>query len=833
MGFSNLSGNAKDAWVAPAFAEMLDAELNVEDSVQSVPSELVRDASVDLSPPSAGGYSAATLERLRRRLHADYIISGSYLVSSPADNAPLRLDIALQDSHTGRMVAAISRQSDIGGLIGLASEAGAVLRQKLGASSADAQTLARVANLRPPSVDVARRVGFALDALQHYDPARARDELLEAVAESPGYAPTYTYLSQAWSALGYHDKAVAAAEQAMSRSAELPAEDNLQARAVVSGARGQWSDAAAAWDQLVAQRPGNIDYRLHAIDAQIAAGSATQARTSLADLQRASGGDDPRVELAAARVAGALDDAKGAASYAALALQHARARDATGLAADAQVALAGARMHLNQNEAARSGLIEAIAAYRAIHNPRGEATARNDLAQVLGNLERNQQAREEYQRAMALDESIGDLGGLAQVYRNLCGMLWLAGDRAGAQSAARRGLELARETGDDAVQAWTLQALATIESDETASAAVLDEYREVVALNARGGRQTAWPLANVADVQRQRGELKAARVTCAQSQAQAAPLSDPQFAVFTGYICGLIEMDIGDESAARTVLEEVLRRASAAGDRTYADNALMTLAQLDLDAGNWAQGCERLTRAREGFAGAAERTGEADAAALLAQCERARGGQAASERTLARVRELRGTITSRQEVYPVDIALARLAVPEGAAVQQLLRLGADAEQRHFVGWALEARLAAWQLARASGSSQAAGLRAPLQQEARAYGYGRILRLLDQPPRARHIRLSCAARHACRCRSGAARVAQFQVQHVGRFVARRGALLGVVLADREGLRVLRHGVVELEVLQHEVRRAIRQGEVSHIGNPRVSGLSMTKTVWPWV
>ena len=85
----------------------------------------------------------------------------------------------------------------------------------------------------------------------------------------------------------------------------------------------------------------------------------------------------------------------------------------------------------------------------------------------------------------------------------------------------------------------------------------------MVALNEHGGRQTAWPLANVADVQRQRGELEAARATCAQSQAQAAPLSDPQFAVFTGFICGLIEMDIGDESAARTVLEAGAAQARA------------------------------------------------------------------------------------------------------------------------------------------------------------------------------------------------------------------------------------------------------------------------------
>ena len=434
-------------------------------------------------------------------------------------------------------------------------------------------------------------------------------------------------------------------------------------------------------------------------------------------------------------------------------------------------------MHLNQNEAARAGLIEAIAAYRAIHNPRGEAAARTDLAQVLSNLERNQEAREEYQRAMALDESIGDLGGLARVYRNLCGMLWLAGDRAGAQAAARRGLELARETGDDAVQAWTLQALATIESDETASSAVLDEYREVVTLNARGGRQTAWPLANLADVQRLRGELTAARATCAQSQVQAAPLSDPQFAVFTGFICGLIEMDLGDEAAARTLLEEVVRRAGATGDQTYVENASMTLAQFDLDAGNWAAACERLERARAGFAAAAERTGEADAAALLAQCEQGRGDHAARDRTLTRVRELRSTITARQEVYGVDIALARLGTPEGEAVQKLLRLSADAEQRHFVGWALEARLAAWQLAQAHGS--AAGRRAARTAAAGSAG----ARLRAHPAPAGPSAAGASCRIGLRD-SLAARVAQFQVQHVLSRVALGLALLQVVRADRE-------------------------------------------------
>ena len=66
-------------------------------------------------------------------------------------------------------------------------------------------------------------------------------------------------------------------------------------------------------------------------------------------------------------------------------------------------------------------------------------------------------------------------------------MLWLSGDRDGAQAAARHALALARETGDLSLQSWTIQALATIESDDAASDEVLQEYREVVSLYERAG----------------------------------------------------------------------------------------------------------------------------------------------------------------------------------------------------------------------------------------------------------------------------------------------------------------------------------------------------------
>jgi hypothetical protein len=230
-----------------------------------------------------------------------------------------------------------------------------------------------------------------------------------------------------------------------------------------------------------------------------------------------------------------------------------------------------------------------------------------------------------------------------------------------------------------------------------------------------------------------RGELDHSRATCARAQAAAVTLTDPQFAVFSGFTCALIEMDRGQEASARAGFEEVIRRVGTGGDMTYRNNALMMLAQLAMDNGHWSAARERLQQAAHGFAAAEQRTGEADAEAMLALCEQALGDDAARDQAQARALTLRQSITSRQEVYVVDIALARLPTathPSEAAPDRLLALAADAERRQWLGWSLEAKLAAWELLYASGVGGAEPLRREIEKTARHHGFGRILKLLQ-------------------------------------------------------------------------------------------------------
>ncbi len=745
VGFNNLSQIANDAWVAPALTTMLGSELGAADDIQIVPYALVRDATKDLDAPVAGGYSRRTLERLRKQLDADYVVSGSYLVGTAPDDPTLRADIFLQDTRSGALVASVSHQVGLSALSLLVTQLGATLRGKLGVLRPNPEILSLVAKAQPPTTEVARRMGLALDALARYDAARARDELIAAIAQAPGYAPAHLYLATAWSALGYRQKALAAAEQASSRAAGLPPDLRLQVDAAIHTARYEWHEASSSWKSLVDLKPLTLEYRIAGIDADLAAGEPALAQAALAELLRLpQAAEDPRVQLCAARVAKARDDAKASASHATLALRQAQLREEPGLIADAQIGLAAANSLLGNYEAAKSELAEAITGYRALGNPHGEAEARRALAAVLDNLHRGDDAREEYQLAMSLAQRIGDMGGVAAVYRNLCEMLWTTGDRDAAEAAARRALQIGRETGDLRLQAWTLRALATIASDEAASDEVLGEYREVTELTERthdlGGH--VWSLATNADTLRLRGQLDEAQSDCARAQAEASRLSDPQFTIYSGFNCALVAIDRGDGDAARAALDKVAQLSETSGNAVYAPNAQFVLGQLDFEKGDWSRARDRLRRAIEGFAAGELQTGEADAQAMLALCAQASGDMAERDRAAARANALRERITSRQEIFFVDIALAQLAsgTPRRTdAIARLRDLAADAERRQWLAWSLEAKLAEWQLLKAAGNAAAATrLRADLETVAGKHGFRRIITSISASPQQKPI-----------------------------------------------------------------------------------------------
>jgi DNA-binding winged helix-turn-helix (wHTH) protein/Tfp pilus assembly protein PilF len=733
--FSNLSRNAKDAWLGPALSEMLATEITVDGKLHALPGELVRPARADLPVPDTGGYAPASLLTLQRRLGAHYVLSGAYLVSGTGDAPQLRLDLTIQDARTGAAVATLSRSSAVTELPELIARTGAALRHGLGEQTAAPEELRRVANAQPPSAEVARHLGFALDALQRYDPARARDELLQAIAQAPGYAPAYMYLAQAWSSLGYRAKALAASGQALANARGLPQETRLQIEAQQFALQTKYVQAVAAWQRLIALRPRNPDYRLQGIDAQVKAGNPDGAEASLNILRRLSiDAGDPRLELAVARIASARDDTPAVVAHARLALQQAQARGETGMISHAQLQLGIA---LWQDAQAEPLLRKAAAGFRHDRNPHGEALAWQNLGNLQFGGNQVAAARETYQRAMAIYQDIGDLGGVAAIYDDLARMLWSAGDRDGAETATRQSLQIARETANPVRQAWNLAALATMLSDESASDAVAAMYQQAIALDRQAGERAhlIFALSSYADLLRMRGELDRARDACAQAVSAATTLHDHAQSASAGFECAQIALDRGEVDAAAASLRAIARDAVAARDSFDAANAQLVLGQIAMGDRDWAHARDLLQQSLRGWTASDEPAGQAVSEALLALCDVALGDVAASDRAAARARELRSRTNQRGEVLLLDIALAELQGETGdrhAAMTALQSLADDAGKRQWQGMELETRLAALRLLE-RGADSAATRTAydALAADARSRGFGWVLQRMTR------------------------------------------------------------------------------------------------------
>jgi eukaryotic-like serine/threonine-protein kinase len=730
--FDNLSRNPRDAWVSPALEEMLATEIAIGDRLHTVPGELVRAARNRLPDPNAGGFAPDSLAELHRRLATDYVVSGSYLASDKPGNPVIRLDLAVQDARNGATIASFKHTGSIGDLPSLIASAGADLRGRLGVKAQNPEERQLVANAQPPTADVMRHVGFALDALHHSDAARARDQLLQAVAEAPDYAPAYAYLSKAWTALGYHNKAVAAVRRAVANSVGLPTFMRLQIEAQNFETQYNWKSAIQTLRNLAALQQANPEVQLELIDVLLSAGRSKDAQDTLDALrgQNAPMSGDARLELAAARIASAQDDAKAVQSHAAHALQLARATEDSGLAAEAERML-GVALTSSDRKKATEMLSRALVDYHSAGNPRGEASVHRDIGNLLADTQ-PKLARGEYEESLARYQEIGDRNGVASAYSDLAVMLWAAGDGDGAEAATRNVLQIRRETGDIAGQAWALAALAVGQSDDRASDEVIAEFREAAALDASIGAHShrGFTLYSLSDIFRLRGELEEARNVCAEAQAEYAKMSDPTNRAMADFECALIALDRGDVTGAQAGVRRARDAAIRRGDSMTLANGDLTLGQIEVGQDNCSDALRFFAAAEREYARGELSTGQAIAASFTALCT-ALTGNAGARNAVARAVTLRRQITERQEVMQVDINLAELHGANGErdqAVSALQSIAKDAQNRNWPGWAMEAELAQMRvLLRSDDHGRAEAMRARIIVDARQRGFAWVLR----------------------------------------------------------------------------------------------------------
>jgi DNA-binding winged helix-turn-helix (wHTH) protein/tetratricopeptide (TPR) repeat protein/TolB-like protein len=729
--FENLSRDGKQAWIGTAFSEMLGVEMAQGGQLHLLPGELIHAVRGHSPEPGAGGFSPGTLALLRRQLAVDYVVTGGYFASNKNDSA-VRLDLALQDARSGATVATFTHTGSADDLPSLAGKAGADLRRGLNIKPQSVEEQRLVANARPPSTDVMRHIGFGLDALHRYDAARARDELLQAVTDAPDYAPSYVYLAKAWSELGYDQKALAAAKQAAARAAGLPKVMRLKIEAQRYRAESNWPKTIEALREASALQSDDPETQLDLARVFLSAGKAREAGEVIESLRNRGEpvASDPRLELAEADIAAAQVDNNGRAEHARRALQLAAARDAPGLKADAELAL-GIALMSGEPRTANVMLEQALADYHRTGNPRGEA-ATHRLLGILFEDSQPKRGRDEYRKSLTQSQAIGDRNGMAAAYADLGTALWAAGDRDGAETAARDVLRLRRETGDIAGEAWALAGLAVVQSDENAGEDTIDEFRQAAALDASIGAHShrGFSLFSLADILRLRGELAQAQLVCGEALSEYAQIKDAAGAIDAQFECAQISLDRGDIPAAG----KALRRIRDAGGHTQRPmllgNVDVAQGQIAMGEGDWGKAAVLIKTGKQEYARADLKTGEAVAASLLALCYSALGKAVERDAAMRQASELRSAMTERQEVMQVDVTLTELRGETGQgdeAISELESIATDARRRHWPGWALEAELSELHvLQKTAQKSRAAVLRAHIVDEARQEGFGWVL-----------------------------------------------------------------------------------------------------------
>jgi len=501
LGFKNLSGNPEKSWLSTALSEMLTTELSQGDQLRTIPGESVAQMKASLSLPDAESFSRPTLTRIRQNLGSDDVIMGSYL---PLGNGIVRLDLRMQDTAAGETLASVSEkgsESEIDDLIG---KAGAELREKLGISSlSDAQSAAVRASL-PANPEAARLYSEGLQKLRVFDALAARDLLEKAVTLGPAHAPTHSALAQAWSTLGYDDKAKEQAKLALDLSANSSREERLLMEGRSHELLGEEPQAVENFRALWQFFPDRVDYGLLLIHAQVSAGHGADAAVTLASLRTLplAGADAARVDLAEANIAHSQGDFKKQQTAAEQAATRGRALGAGLLVAEALHFEAGACTSMGESDKAIQLSSQAHDLYSAAGYRLGAARSLLMTGDILfdqGNFEgarkkfeealpvvqeigaqkhirgtferignvfyqegRLQESEKYYDRALRFDQSIHDPVGLASDYGNIANDLDGLGDLKGALKMQQQALAAFNEVGDRRGSSETLNNLGNL-----------------------------------------------------------------------------------------------------------------------------------------------------------------------------------------------------------------------------------------------------------------------------------------------------------------------------------------------------------------------------------
>ncbi|MFN7986790.1 MAG: protein kinase [Thermoanaerobaculia bacterium] len=725
------------SWLPTALGELLATQLGAGEELRLVPASDVREAERGLGWKAADSVPGTDLGKLRAALGADLLVAGSCSVTGDGPARLARLEVEVLDARTGAAVGSSATTGSETHLVDLVSRAGHDLRVALGLPEATpAQALGVEASF-PASPAAQRRYAEGLAQLRLPDPPTAKATLEKAVALEPKHPMPRTALAEAWSALGYADRARAEARQAAADSAALPDELRLGVEARLHEAAKAWTEAATSYQALLDRHPDDLDSGLRLAAAQVFAGKTNAALVTIEALRKlpAPLRDDARIDLAEARARQEQNDFRKQADLAAAGAAKARASGDRLLLARARMLESTALRSLGDAKGSDAAVDEARSLYEAVSDRNGSARALEQMSISVfgrGDLEGSRRLLE---KAVDLYRQTGDKAGSARAGANLGNVLLSLGRVAEAERMYDESLKTFRSIGATHEAAASLNSIGVAFIKRGDLRKARERTEEAVSLWSGIGRKafTALALSNLGEIERHLGNPDEARKLHEEALALNREVGEKAGVAFDLLQLAEVFLAKGDLVVTRQRAQESAALQQELGDRLGTAETKLLAAKAFLAEGKPSEAAADARVAEEVFRseGASDRQAHALAALAEALARQALPSESASAAAGARAAagssgDFRaGLVAETAEGWS---ALAAAQTDPTAAAVRFDAAAARAAKAGFVALALEARLASLEARSVSTKpSELRPLAEALARDASAKGFGLVAR----------------------------------------------------------------------------------------------------------
>lgn len=702
LGFQNVSGRADESWLGTALSEMLSTELAGGDALRLVSGEDV--ANLRQSSPWSQTYTLdqKTTSRIGKALNSDLLVLGSFTLIGEADRGRLRLDIRMQDAKTGEILTEIAEVGSAQDLFPMVGHAGDRLRDRLDIPTLDRSDQAAVVASLPLDRDAARFYARGLAKMREFDALAAKDLFQQAIKTDPKFAMVHLMLARAWAQLGYEQKRKEEAKKARDLSLNLPAAARLEVEGEYYESLADHEKAASTFGALFQMFPDSVEYGLLLASAQNAAGHASQAAYTIAQLRAlpAPASDDPRIDLAdvgarndPARLA-LIRSAMRKASAQGKKMIYAQARKAECLnliysehpeegppacqdayniyiEAGNRLGAADAIRLLGDYEGAQGHLDQAIATYQralTILEELGEhyktGAVLNNMAIDFTNAGKLDRGEQLYRQAKSHFEQAGDKANVALTIANIADIYFLRGDLPGAASSYHQALEI-QSTLDHGDTSYLLMRLSDLELTQghipdahRLAQQAIDEYRP----NKGAYGYLAEAMIQLGEVLRDEGNLDGARQQFESARDLAQKLGSGLFQESQAELAGLA-LEEGHADQAESLLHPAIARFEQEKSDPSASAAYTDLSRALLMEGRTEEAHKAVERAIQLSMTSSDPALKLPAAIQNARVEMASAGQEGNSNPAAVRMQLKAVIgTTRKLGYYELECEARLAL---------------------------------------------------------------------------------------------------------------------------------------------------------------------------